>query len=85
MLAEDISFPEDTYTADAGTVTFRYENVGTIRHTLVIEEVEGLDLAVDSTGDVDEGSIDLEAGTYTLFCDVAGHRAAGMVADLVIE
>ncbi len=85
VLAEDISFPEDVYEVDAGRVGFVYENVGNIRHTLVIEGVDGLDLTVDRKGDVDAGAVDLEPGTYVLFCDVPGHRAAGMVADLVVS
>ena len=85
VLAEDISFPEDVYVADAGRVGFVYENVGNIRHTLVIEGVDSLDLTVDRKGDVDGGAADLEPGTYVLFCDVPGHRPAGMVADLVVS
>lgn len=85
VLAEDISFPQDVYETEAGRVGFVYENVGNIRHTLVIDGVDGLDLDVASNGDVDQGAVDLEPGTYTLICDVPGHSAAGMVADLVVE
>lgn len=84
ILAEDISFPQDVYEAEAGSVGFVYENVGQIRHTLVIEGESGFKLDVDTNGDVDEGVIDLEPGTYTLICDVPGHQPAGMVAELVV-
>ncbi len=83
--AEDISFPDDVYETAAGRVGFVYENVGNIRHTLVVEGVDGFELSVDKNGDVDQGAVDLESGTYTLFCDIPGHRSAGMVAELVVS
>ncbi|MDZ7674857.1 MAG: plastocyanin/azurin family copper-binding protein [Acidimicrobiales bacterium] len=90
VLAEDISFPQDTYTADAGEVEVSYQNVGTIRHTLLVRDAEGNDIGdfeldVSSNGDVDQGSVDVEPGQYEFYCDVAGHEAAGMVADFVVE
>lgn len=90
VLAEDISFPEDTYTAEAGTIDISYQNVGNIRHTLLVRDADGNDvggfeLEVSANGDVDTGAVDLESGEYELYCDVAGHEASGMVADLVVE
>lgn len=82
--AHDISFPEDTYSAAAGTVAIEYVNEGAIPHTLVIEDVDGFKLEVAASGDVDEGSVDLEAGDYTLYCDIPGHRDAGMEATLEV-
>ena len=92
VLAEDISFPEDVYEATGPRVGFVYENVGQILHTLVIEDpdddskiIPGFELVVNSNGDVDQGIVELEPGSYTLFCDVPGHRAAGMVATLEVS
>lgn len=85
VLAEDISFPSDTYRAAAGTVRVTYENVGSIVHTLVIEDVDDFKLTVDSNGDVDEGSVGLEPGAYEMYCDVPGHRQAGMEATLEVS
>ena len=82
VVAEDIDFGADTYEATAGALSVRYRNDGSIKHTLVIEEVDGFKLEVDGNGDEDQGTVDLAAGTYTLYCDVAGHRAAGMEATL---
>lgn len=85
VVAEDISFPTGTYTADAGSIDVTYENEGSIEHTLVVEDVEGFKLTVTSNGDVDEGTVDLEPGSYTIFCDVPGHREAGMEATLEVS
>lgn len=86
VVAEDIDFPQQQFEAPAGEVTIAYENQGQIRHTLVIEDVEGWEtLEVEENGAVATGSIDLEPGEYTLFCDVSGHREAGMEATLTVE
>lgn len=84
VAAEDITFPESTYSAEPGPVDVTYRNDGSILHTLVIEGVEGFKLEVAAHGDVDEGTVDLEPGEYTMYCDVAGHREAGMEAVLEI-
>jgi len=84
VAAEDITFPKSTYSAEPGPVDVTYRNEGSVRHTLVIEDVDGFKLEVDAHGDVDEGIVDLEPGEYTLYCDVAGHREAGMEAVLEV-
>lgn len=86
VVAEDIDFPQKQFEAPAGEVTIAYENQGQIRHTLVVEDAEGWEkLEVDENGAVATGSIDLEPGEYTLFCDVSGHREAGMEATLTVQ
>ncbi|HVM41790.1 MAG TPA: hypothetical protein VM618_13530 [Acidimicrobiia bacterium] len=91
VVADDIKFPQDHYTATAGELTVAYENAGAIPHTLVIETtngetVEGWErLQVDKKGDVAVGSVTLEPGDYRLYCDIAGHRANGMEATFEVE
>jgi plastocyanin len=77
---DSLSFDKGSYSAAAGEVTFVYENEGSIAHTLLIKDVDDFKLAV---GDTDEGSVELEPGTYELYCDVAGHGS--MKADLTVE
>lgn len=82
VVAEDsLEFGAGAYDAVAGCVEVTYENAGSIAHTLLIKDVSGFKLAVGST---DTGTVELEPGTYTLYCDVAGHESAGMVADLTV-
>lgn len=86
VTAVDIDFPSTEFRARAGEITIAYVNEGRIRHTLVLEGVEGWQkLEVPTAGDVDSGTISLEPAQYTLFCDVPGHRAAGMEGTLTVE
>jgi uncharacterized cupredoxin-like copper-binding protein len=54
-----------------------YVNNGQIEHTLLIEGKKDLNLKVEKGGK-DKGSLELQPGDYTFYCDVPGHRAAGM-------
>jgi plastocyanin len=85
VVAQDVKFPADTYEATAGTVEVHYRNDGSTTHTLVIDGVDGFKLEVGGNGDTDEGTVELDAGTYTVYCDVAGHREAGMEATLEVS
>jgi plastocyanin len=71
----------------AGDVTFGYVNEDSMRHTLIIakgdEKVGSFKLVVVDKGDVDSGTVALEAGEYTLICDVPGH--SNMRATLTVE
>ena len=86
--AADITFPQKTFSAQAGDVTVGYVNQGNIFHSLVLQTADGQDVAgwrrleLASEGDLDVATVTLGAGEYVLFCDVAGHRAAGMEARL---
>tara|TARA_R100000306_G_scaffold18599_1_gene22953 strand:+ start:556 stop:1011 length:456 start_codon:yes stop_codon:yes gene_type:complete len=55
-----------------------------ILHDFTIDELDA-HVAADA-GETAEGGIsDLEAGTYTYYCSVPGHRDAGMEGTLTIE
>jgi uncharacterized cupredoxin-like copper-binding protein len=82
--AHDISLSPKDLKAAPGSIAFRYTNAGAIEHTLLIDGINGFKLDVRSAGDMDTGTVKLEPGTYTLYCDVPGHRAAGMEAHLTV-
>ena len=71
----------------AADIVFGYQNEDSIRHTLIIAKgdtkVPNFKLEVDQKGSVDSGSVTLDAGTYTIICDVPGH--GNMKATLVVE
>lgn len=80
--AEDaLRFDAETYDSAPGCVEFTYTNQGAVAHTLLIKNVKDFKLSI---GSKDEGAVELDPGTYTLYCDVAGHEAAGMVAELTV-
>ena len=84
--AHDIGFDRDAYRVDAGPVDIEYQQKGTLPHSLVIEAadgaaVDGFKLEVGDAG-ADRGTVDLPPGDYVLYCDVPGHRGAGMEAEL---
>jgi plastocyanin len=83
VAAQDaLTFDADSYEADAGCVEITYTNEGSVAHTLLIKGKSGFKLSV---GDTDTGTIELTAGDYVLYCDIAGHEAAGMKADLTVS
>ena len=71
-----------------GKVTFVVKNAGKIQHDLA---VQGPGVSASSKtplinpGGTAKLTVTLAAGTYTLYCTVPGHRAAGMVAKLVVK
>src|SRR5688500_12862989 len=80
--AEDsLTFDADSYDAGAGCIEVTYTNNGDTAHNLLVEGKSGFKLSV---GDVDTGTVELPAGSYELYCDVAGHRAT-MTADLRVS
>jgi plastocyanin len=84
VVAQDsLRFDRDEYTADAGEVMIDYENSGNLTHTLLIDGVDDFKLTVTSSGDTDEGTVELEPGDYRIFCDIPGHES--MEATLTVE
>ena len=74
-----IRLDQSAYTATSGEISIAYINEDTIRHTLIVEKdgtkVSGFELDVSRKGDVDQGSVTLESGTYQLLCTVPGHQS----------
>jgi plastocyanin len=89
MLAADpngeLAFDQTELTAAAGEVTIEFMNESGIPHNV---EVEGN--GVEEVSDtITEGStsltVNLEAGEYTFYCAVPGHREGGMEGTLTVE
>jgi plastocyanin len=53
-------------------------------HTLVIDGVKDFKLSVDGDGDRDAAKVRFRAGRYTFYCDLPGHRDAGMEGTIAV-
>ena len=75
------------YTATAGEVFVGLVNEDTVRHTLIIAKdgtkLPDFKLQAGKKGEADTGMVTLEAGEYTLLCDVPGHQ--NMKATLTVS
>jgi hypothetical protein len=60
----------------AGDVTIRLSNTGNLPHDITVEELGNRKVVQADGGGTDEATVSLEAGTYTFYCSVPGHRAA---------
>jgi len=66
-----------------GAYTFVVKNAGKIQHDLAVQGGSvNTKTPLINPGSTAKLMVTLPAGTYTLFCTVPGHRAAGMVATL---
>ena len=65
-----------------GAIAFDVKNVGKIPHDLALQG--GSKTALLNAGQSATLTVTLKPGTYTLYCTVPGHRAAGMVAKLTV-
>jgi plastocyanin len=83
-VAIDIAYEEAPQEVPAGTVQVELENRGAIEHTVAIEELDDQKILDAAAGETDSGTVDLEPGTYTYYCDITGHRAAGMEGTLTV-
>jgi len=82
ITAHDIKFSATELSTSAGAVEIELVNQGQALHTFVLD---GQDLKVEAgPGQTVSGTAELSAGTYTYFCDVPGHRDAGMEGTLTV-
>jgi uncharacterized cupredoxin-like copper-binding protein len=73
-------------TVKAGSVTFNVSNDGQTVHNLEIEgkgvEEGSEDLQPGSTGQL---TVDLEPGTYEMYCSIDGHEDLGMKGEITVN
>jgi len=84
--AFDIGFREKELKIGPGKITIQEDNTGATAHTFVLEgATSGRKLSVPQGGATDQAVFDLQAGTYTYYCDIPGHRGAGMEGKLIVD
>jgi uncharacterized cupredoxin-like copper-binding protein len=82
-----LMFTEMTATGTAGNDTIEFKNPSSIPHNVAIEDSAGKTVAETKTIGKGETStmVELEAGSYTFYCSVPGHRQAGMEGTLTVK
>jgi hypothetical protein len=80
---ETLTFDQESYTGKADLTLGLFDQAA-VPHTLLIEGRSDFRLEVNGRGDSSTGDVVLRRGTYTLYCELPGHRAGGMEAKLVI-
>lgn len=85
VAGDDLRFDPARLTIDdpAFNVAFTSRD---IFHTFVIEDADGDEVvAAANRGETDRGGVSLAPSEYVFFCDVPGHREAGMEGTLVVR
>lgn len=85
LVATEFAYDPSTVTVPAGTsAEIVLDNQGSVEHDLTIEEGE-IDVVRAAAGSSASGTVTLDAGTYTFYCTIPGHRAAGMEGTLTAK
>jgi uncharacterized cupredoxin-like copper-binding protein len=82
----DFTLTPSTVTIDAaGTYTFEATNDGGVDHALEIEG-NGIEEETETIGPGESASVtvDLETGTYEMYCPISNHRDLGMSGEVTV-
>jgi plastocyanin len=81
-----LAYDKTSLTAKAGQVTIDFTNDSQLPHNVTIEKGEDEQGATDTIqGSKTSKSFNLKAGTYSFYCSVANHEAAGMKGTLTVK
>ena len=83
-----LAYTAKTATATAGAITISMTNMSGIAHNLAVQQgtsgavLKATPISASGTHSI---TLNLKPGKYTFFCQVAGHRAAGMFGTLTVK
>jgi plastocyanin len=80
-----LKYEQTDVSATAGSITIDFTNMSSLPHDVTIEGNGASGQTDTITGSTTSTTIDLDPGTYTFFCSVDGHRAAGMEGTLTVK
>ena len=84
----DLKFTKTSLNAKAGKVKIQFTNASPLAHNLTIQQgSNGPVIGATPTfhGAIKTLAVNLKPGTYTFYCSVPGHRAAGMHGTLTVH
>jgi uncharacterized cupredoxin-like copper-binding protein len=81
-----LKFDKSSLSAKSGSVTIKMDNPSSLPHAIAVEG-NGVDKDGETVqkGGTSSITVDLKPGTYTFYCPVDGHRAAGMKGTLTVS
>ena len=83
--ASELAYVPNQLSAPAGRIMIRMTNPSQLQHSVALA-VTGIPAGpVVGHGGVSEVVANLAPGTYTFYCTVPGHRAAGMTGTLTVR
>lgn len=82
LVADDMVYPDAPTELPSGPITIALDNQGNATHDIMIADTK---VAQASGGRGDIGEVDLEPGTYEVWCSIAGHRDAGMLFEVTVR
>lgn len=85
---DQLQWAETEKTVEAVDGAFEVEITceGAVPHNVVFEGVQDDAIIAECEGnDTATGSVELEPGTYTYYCNIPGHREAGMEGTLTVS
>jgi len=88
LVLVDFKFQPKTVSVGAGKVTFFLVNDGPSAHDMVIADSSGKSVARSTLvqpSNTETFAVTLAAGSYVFYCDLPGHRAAGMEGTLTVS
>jgi uncharacterized cupredoxin-like copper-binding protein len=88
LVVIDFKFEPKTVNVSAGKITFWLVNNGPSAHDMVVADSSGKTLfrsTLVQNGNTETFEVSLQAGSYIFYCDVPGHRAAGMEGTLTVS
>jgi plastocyanin len=81
-----IAYNTKTLSAKAGAVTITFTNASPLEHNLTLAQGSNVLGATPTfAGGSHALTLNLKPGTYTFYCTVPGHRAAGMEGTLTVS
>lgn len=84
ITAMEFEFSPGDFEVSAGAFTIQVNNESAIEHDLTIEGAEDQGGAHAQPDRNAQNTFTVEAGTYTLYCTIPGHREAGMEGTITV-